>query len=184
MLALYYGSSEAEFGEGKQRSVLGTYGVAAGGCGNPKDRAVVYLTSDRMLIAKNECGDETYLTPNANGSFHAASWDITGKFNSTLSAIMWSNDTQWIRVDGKFTMVGPWPTVETSGGSCGNSVQSPSVVFQENGIVQAVNECGNASNIRLNSDGSITAIDWGNLRGSLFGKSRLRSSEHVSRFCK
>lgn len=166
-LTAFYAENESEYVANNERSFLGTYGVAAAaGCSGARGPASIYFTSEYVLRARNECGAETAIQVNDRGRLVALDWgNLEGTPNFALSAVFWSNDTQWVRVGGKFAFVGDYPTV--TGGGCSGANRSPAVGFNRDGKLVAVNECGNVTPIVLKIDGSVIATGWNNIRGNL-----------------
>jgi hypothetical protein len=183
ILSIYYGEDEKSFSGEGFRSLLGTYGVAAGGCQPRRGPAVIFEKAGSVLVARNECGNDTPLLINPDDSFTATSWgNLRGKFVSSLSAVMWANGSQWIRTQNSYSLIGVWNTVQAGG--CAPVRENPRVYIRADGILVARNECGNESSIRLNEDGSFNAIDWGNIRASTVDQGRTIVWSNSSRWLK
>jgi hypothetical protein len=171
VLSTYYGEDEKSFSGEGFRSLLGTYGVAAGGCSPRRGPAIILEKTGSILVARNECGNETPLLINQDDSFTATSWgNLQGNFVPSLSAIMWANGSQWIRTQNSYALIGVWNTVAQGG--CSPVLENPRVYIRADGILVARNECGNESAIRLNVDGSFNAIGWHNIRASTADQGR------------
>lgn len=162
-LAGYYAEYEPSFAIESNRSLLGTYGVAAGGCQPRVGPPMVYQRVDSVLVARNECGMETPLVAKEDGTFTATDWGgLSARYNLALSTVFWGNDTQWLRIENEHSLIGSWTTVAQGG--CQPVVGKPSIYIRStDGAIVARNECGNETEVRFKVDGRLVTLSWGGI---------------------
>ena len=117
------------------------------------------IQEGKELTFINERGDHSAGRFNADGTVVATTWsNLQGTLVNGSDRINWNNKTWWTRypnLDGAWYMGGP------------GNVDMPCKIIQKGKELTFINERGDRSAGHFNSDGTVVANAWHDLKGAL-----------------
>ncbi|TIR19443.1 MAG: hypothetical protein E5X33_20155 [Mesorhizobium sp.] len=153
-------------------AATGPFGIGFPGCNGAKGLASI-LRDAGDLYGQNECGRKRKIAFTDKGELLMDG--IAGRYDGRLNAIFWGNGTQWIKTDPALPIVGSW---KNPGPHCGSGPNStPTIGYDGQGRLFAMNECSQKVNMVLRPDGSVrTDPRWRNIVGTLVNPNTLQWS--------
>jgi hypothetical protein len=149
-------------------SIVGTYLHAGAGCHEgPQSRPSIYFVSTNVLRARNECGQQSRVTINADNTLVFDDWHhVSAQYDANLMVISFDNNSQWVDANSSIvrTYGGRYPRVVN--GYCHDRYPGAGGQIYTGVEFGARNECIQFSSLKILPDGRIEALNWHNFVGA------------------